>query len=130
MPWRTIVKWTAIVVGACALVLLVFGSAILEYFVERGVAPYLGDKPAYTHEAGRTLDFRIEMDDGIELQTEVFLPEGEGPWPTVLVRDAYGLQAGMISSFKARLNALRSCQLERRALYSSSPASMLDRPVI
>ncbi len=89
MSWRTIVKWTAIVVGACALLLLVFGSAILEYFVERGVAPYLGDKPAYTHKAGRTLDFRVEMDDGIELETEVFLPEGEGPWPTVLVRDAY-----------------------------------------
>ncbi|QTD57086.1 CocE/NonD family hydrolase [Parasphingorhabdus cellanae] len=89
MAWRTIAKWTAIFVAAFTVMLLVFGSAILEHLVEQGVAPYLGDKPAYTHEAGRTFDYRVKMDDGVMLQTEVFLPEGEGPWPTVLVRDAY-----------------------------------------
>ncbi len=89
MTGRAIIKWAAITFGAGALMLVVFGADLLEYFVEQGVAPYLGDKPAYTHEAGRTLDFRVEMDDGIELQTEVFLPEGKGPWPAVLVRDAY-----------------------------------------
>jgi hypothetical protein len=89
MPWRKLVKWTSIVVGFCVLVILVFGNAIVEYAVERGVAPYLGDKPDYSHSAGETIDYRVKMPDGIELQTEVFLPEGEGPWPTVLVRDAY-----------------------------------------
>ncbi|MEP2103818.1 MAG: CocE/NonD family hydrolase [Parasphingorhabdus sp.] len=89
MAWRTLAKWSAIFLGICMLILVVFGSRIFEHVIERGVAPYLGDKPAYTHEAGRTLNFRVKMKDGIALATEVFLPEGEGPWPTVLVRDAY-----------------------------------------
>ena len=30
------------------------------------------------------------MRDGIKLATSIFLPEGNGPWPAVLVRTPYG----------------------------------------
>ena len=32
----------------------------------------------------------VEMPDGVLLATEVYLPEGAGPWPVVLVRTPYG----------------------------------------
>ena len=32
----------------------------------------------------------IEMPDGVLLATEVYLPQGDGPWPVVLVRTPYG----------------------------------------
>ncbi|MBI2297998.1 MAG: CocE/NonD family hydrolase [Armatimonadetes bacterium] len=32
---------------------------------------------------------RVPMRDGITLATSLFLPEGDGPWPVVLVRTAY-----------------------------------------
>jgi len=31
----------------------------------------------------------ISMSDGIRLSTDIYLPEGKGPWPTVLVRESY-----------------------------------------
>ena len=34
--------------------------------------------------------FRVAMEDGTELVTDVHLPEGEGPWPVVLMRSTYG----------------------------------------
>lgn len=33
---------------------------------------------------------RVAMRDGMELATEVFLPEGEGPFPATLLRSVYG----------------------------------------
>ncbi len=32
----------------------------------------------------------VEMRDGVRLATDVYLPEGDGPWPTVLYRTPYG----------------------------------------
>jgi len=32
----------------------------------------------------------VPMRDGAELAADIWLPEGEGPWPTILVRDVYG----------------------------------------
>jgi len=32
----------------------------------------------------------VPMSDGIKLATDVFLPEGEGPWPVVFLRGPYG----------------------------------------
>jgi putative CocE/NonD family hydrolase len=31
----------------------------------------------------------VRMRDGVELSTQVFLPEGNGPWPVIVVRDPY-----------------------------------------
>jgi len=32
----------------------------------------------------------VEMRDGVKLATSIYLPEGDGPWPVVLVRTPYG----------------------------------------
>jgi predicted acyl esterase len=34
--------------------------------------------------------FMVPMRDGVKLATEVWLPEGDGPWPVLLVRTPYG----------------------------------------
>lgn len=39
---------------------------------------------------GRHLHFDVPMRDGVNLATEVFLPDGRGPWPVVLMRTPYG----------------------------------------
>ncbi|HEY1128973.1 MAG TPA: hypothetical protein VGF12_06175, partial [Roseateles sp.] len=31
----------------------------------------------------------VRMRDGVELSTQVFLPQGAGPWPIIVVRDPY-----------------------------------------
>ena len=38
----------------------------------------------------RSQETMIPMRDGIRLQTVVHLPEGEGPFPSLLVRCTYG----------------------------------------
>src|SRR6266403_1611142 len=32
----------------------------------------------------------VPMRDGVRLATSIFLPQGKGPWPAVLVRTPYG----------------------------------------
>lgn len=34
-------------------------------------------------------DVRVAMRDGVHLSTDIYLPDGEGPFPTLLVRDIY-----------------------------------------
>jgi len=34
--------------------------------------------------------YMVPMRDGVNMATEVFLPDGEGPWPVILMRPAYG----------------------------------------
>ena len=41
---------------------------------------------SYTVDTG----VRVPMRDGTELDTNVWRPAGEGPWPTLLVRLPYG----------------------------------------
>ncbi|NIA14254.1 MAG: CocE/NonD family hydrolase [Nitrospiraceae bacterium] len=44
---------------------------------------------ALTATGGKTT-YMVEMPDGIELATDVYLPSGTGPWPVVLYRTPYG----------------------------------------
>ncbi len=48
-------------------------------------APAFSQQPA----TGRT-DEMVPMRDGAKLATSIYLPEGDGPWPVVLVRTPYG----------------------------------------
>jgi putative CocE/NonD family hydrolase len=36
------------------------------------------------------LDLKCPMVDGVKLSTDVYLPDGDGPWPTVFIRTPYG----------------------------------------
>ncbi len=39
--------------------------------------------------AAEPLDEMVAMRDGVKLATSIYFPDGEGPWPTVLVRTPY-----------------------------------------
>lgn len=52
--------------------------------------PLRDDKlPPPLHELGPYYVEHVTMKDGIRLITHVWLPEGEGPWPAILVRNPY-----------------------------------------
>ena len=35
---------------------------------------------------------KVAMRDGVKLGTNVYLPEGEGPWPVILTRTPYNMR--------------------------------------
>ena len=43
----------------------------------------------------------VPMRDGVKLATEIYLPAGEGPWPTILVMTPYG-RKGRGGDWRAR----------------------------
>src|SRR5205085_2252592 len=45
---------------------------------------FADDKPK-----GQTIESMVRMQDGTELATTVYLPEGSGPFPTVVARTPY-----------------------------------------
>ena len=40
-------------------------------------------------DAPEATEYMVEMRDGVKLATDVYLPEGDGPWPVVLTRTPY-----------------------------------------
>ena len=36
----------------------------------------------------------VPMRDGVKLATDIYLPDGDGPWPTILTRSPYGKSGG------------------------------------
>ena len=42
------------------------------------------------------LDIPIEMRDGINLYTDIYIPKGEGPFPVILSRVPYGTKSDYI----------------------------------
>ncbi len=54
------------------------------------VCPLVADQPAVKPRVAEPTTQMAPMRDGIELSTNVFLPEGAGPWPTILQRTPYG----------------------------------------
>ena len=59
-------------------------------------------------QAAKPSDQMVAMRDGAKLATSVYLPEGSGPWPAVLIRTPYGkqTQAGANARWTARGFAL------------------------
>jgi predicted acyl esterase len=49
--------------------------------------------------------YRVEMSDGVGLSTHVYLPEGPGPWPAVLVRTPYGKDPAVYGPVADEMNA-------------------------
>src|SRR5712691_970129 len=46
--------------------------------------------PTATSQAAQPIEQMAPMRDGVKLSTIIYLPEGKGPWPVVLVRTPYG----------------------------------------
>lgn len=46
--------------------------------------------PDFSHDTGEEYSFMVPMRDEIRLSTDVYLPEGDGPWPVILMRTPYG----------------------------------------
>ena len=49
-----------------------------------------------------TEHIKVPMTDGTKLATDVHLPDGEGPWPVVLVRSTYGRKREFVNEFVKR----------------------------
>ena len=65
---------------ALAAIIYLQGYAITRAVI--GLPPFViaAQAPTTTH---------VEMRDGVSLETHIYLPEGNGPWPTLLIRDPY-----------------------------------------
>ncbi len=42
-----------------------------------------------TSDSIQTLEYMVEMRDGVKLATSVYFPDGDGPWPVILARTPY-----------------------------------------
>lgn len=63
----------------------------------------LKDLPAPRNAEGESKKLKVAMRDGVKLEVQVFLPEGTGPWPTILIRNPYAsfkfFNEGILRSF-------------------------------
>ena len=97
---RRILKWVLWIFGglvallAIFIAILVMSSSAREWLATRILTQgmILDDRlagvPTRT-EAQPIHNVMLPMRDGVKLSTNVFLPEGEGPWPVIIVRDPY-----------------------------------------
>lgn len=74
------------------------GSSAITYFTK----DFIGPRPPFENAAQDVASEWVEMRDGTKLFTRVYLPKGEGPWPTLLVRDAYQFQRYLTCHYYVR----------------------------
>ena len=56
------------------------------------------DLPAFTHSAGDLREVLVSMQDGTQLATSIAEPEGEGPWPAILIRNPYDQMTSLMNA--------------------------------
>jgi len=76
--------------------IIVFSFGSFSPAVSQQAAP---PTPAATSQAVQPIEQMAPMRDDVKLSTIIYLPEGKGPWPVVLVRTPYG------KASQTRLNA-------------------------
>ena len=69
------------------IVLLIAGTA--AFLFRQDVLRMRSGLPAFTYGAGDKFDTMVAMQDGTRLFTTIQLPDGEGPFPAILVRSPY-----------------------------------------
>src|SRR6266699_545603 len=67
------------------VLILLLGSFITA--ASQQTAPASSPQPA---KSAKPAEQMVPMRDGVKLATSIFLPQGKGPWPVVLVRTPYG----------------------------------------
>lgn len=75
--------------SAVVLLATLLLAGLLAYASRHEIVRRAIDLPPFTGQLGRTQVHLVEMPDGVALRTTVFLPEGEGPWPVLLMRNPY-----------------------------------------
>jgi len=65
----------------------------VAYLARAEIYRHFRGLPPYTHALGDSHVEKLPMRDGVKLRTGVFLPEGKGPFPTVLIRSPYAGRA-------------------------------------
>jgi predicted acyl esterase len=78
-------------------VTLCLGAAIPSSYGSRIQATSAGQSEKSTQPV-RPLEQMVAMRDGVKLATNIYLPEGRGPWPVVLIRTPYGKEGQAIGS--------------------------------
>jgi putative CocE/NonD family hydrolase len=72
------------------LLVLLAVPFVYGYLQFPAVLQLMLDLPAFTAKAGEVRTLQVSMRDGVELETHIFFPQGDGSWPTILIRDPYG----------------------------------------
>ncbi len=68
-------------------------------------------------------ELMVPMRDGVKLATNVYYPEGEGPWPVVLSRTPYGKgNAAVARRARKAVHRTRLCAASSRIAAAASPA--------
>jgi putative CocE/NonD family hydrolase len=78
--------WMGVALGLVGLLAVIAGGA---WFLRFEIMRVQEGLPAYSHDAGDVFEEQVEMRDGARLNTRVALPAGDGPWPTILIRNPY-----------------------------------------
>jgi putative CocE/NonD family hydrolase len=86
---------------AAALLIAVLLAAVVAYVSRYALIRARLDLPPFTHEPGTVEAAPLTARDGVRLATHVHEPDGDGPWPTVLMRDPYGT-ADLVCEFVVR----------------------------
>jgi len=78
--------------------------ALAACFVALPLASFQPRASAQATTATQRTEAMAPMRDGVKLAASIFLPEGSGPWPTVLVRTPYGkdTQGGTAAAWTKR----------------------------
>lgn len=72
------------------------GVAVLGcvvYFTQATLLRWFLQLPEYETDRADPYTVAVKMRDGTALATHVYKPVGDGPWPTVLIRDPYSIMA-------------------------------------
>ena len=78
-----VIRVFAWVAGSSVLV------ALFLYSMRYEIARMQEGLPGFTHTLGDEYFKMVKMRDGVSLATSIHLPEGEGSFPTVLIRSPY-----------------------------------------
>ncbi|MGA2412102.1 MAG: CocE/NonD family hydrolase, partial [Candidatus Binataceae bacterium] len=90
--WRI----AAIVLAVCVIAIALLSITrvqdwLIDAAIHRLAADRFVDLPPYETDAQPVQTVKVRMRDGVLLETHIYLPEGKGPWPVILVRDPYSL---------------------------------------
>ena len=80
-----------------AIVGVLFAVAVTLFLTFAEISRMRAGLPKFTHKVGTRTSYMVPMSDGVELLTRVWLPRGEGPFPTVLLRSPYADFALLLS---------------------------------